>query len=73
MEPLVIVAAAIVAYCCWLALVDELRDWGLLRRRERAADPKPSAVRAVPPVASRAACPGDGGGVRWPVPAKGSA
>lgn len=72
MEPLVIVAAAIVIYCFWLALMDELRDWGLISRHKSVAKSAPPAV-VTPQAASRAVCPRDAVGVRWPVHAKGSA
>lgn len=72
MEPFVIVAAVIVVYCFWLALVDELRDWGLISRKKPVAKPAPAAV-VRPRGASRAVCPRDVVGGHWPAHAKGSA
>jgi hypothetical protein len=70
MEPLTVVGAAIVIYCGWLSVRDELRCWRSYRvqRRERKPAAEKSRLRTA-----AVAGQGDAAAVRWPALAAGSA
>jgi hypothetical protein len=71
MEPIVIVAAGLVSYCSYLAVLDEMKDW----RRSRAVRTKRAARSGRAgrkEVRASISCPGDGVAAHWPVPLRGS-
>ncbi len=72
MEPLVLFGAALVVYCGWLTVTDDMRAW----RRNALKLPAKKRARVKKEVtATLFSTRGRGGGaaVRWPAPARGSA
>ena len=72
MEPLVLFGAALVIYCGYIAVTDELRGWRRARGRSPATGPQPAKrEKAGVPFSVRGRAGGAGG--RWPAPLGGSA
>jgi hypothetical protein len=71
MEPIVVVAAGLVIYCGYLAVLDELKDWRRSRTvRTRRGVRSSRASRKE--VKASLSCPEDGVAAHWPVPLRGS-
>jgi hypothetical protein len=71
MEPIVIVAAGLVIYCGYLAMLDEMKAWQRSRavRTRRAARSSRSSRNEVKASIS---CQEDGVAAHWQVPLRGS-
>jgi len=72
MEPIVLFAAAVVLYCGWLTLKDDLQEFrrsSVARRLRRFAKLRPQLRK----ISSSGVYRAGGAAAHWPAPAKGSA